>query len=273
MADEEVVKTSDVEDSPELESSSETLQITVNRATNEAILQNPKDGRIIKLKADFVESLDEKLELEEKGDDSEPLSPEDFEKGINRLMELGLTFSVDLFPIITAKNEDSAEIFSSDKFEALQKEFPGLPREVGLTAHNTITGNSHGLNILGGKESYEKKSKIVRELVINSEYKEKFFFQHALKVPYIDTIDWEIVLKMQERGVKDSLSIPYALLMFTLHNPNPRHGQLDAYQNFTAAVNLDLIDKTLATFTEIRAALTKSYKIQENINKKELVEG
>ena len=102
---------------------------------------------------------------------------------------------------------------------------------------------------------------------MTDEYRADFFFKHALKVPYFESIDWEVILKTHEKGVNGVVSIPYALLMLTFHNTNPKVGQLDAHQNFTVAVNRDLIDKMLATFTEVRAALEESYKMRDILSK------
>lgn len=140
-----------------LQDSEETLQITINRNTNEAILTNPKDNRIIKLKANFEDAIEEKLEeIEDDKDEIPPLTPEQFEDGLTRLDALGLTFSVDLFPSIIPKNESSADIIDADEFENLQEEYPTLPREVGFVAHNIMTGATRALELLGGSSSFEK---------------------------------------------------------------------------------------------------------------------
>lgn len=250
--------------------SDETLEITIRKATNEVILRNPKDNRIVKLKANFEDAIEEKLEeFEDEDENILPLTPEEFEDGVRKLDMLGLTFSVDLFPSIVAKNESSPELIDASEFESLQEKYPALPREVGFVAHNTLTGREDALDLLGGKENFEKKSKIIRELVLTDEYKADFFFKHALKVPYFESIDWEVILKTHEKGVNGVVSIPYALLMLTFHNTNPKVGQLDAHQNFTVAVNRDLIDKMLATFADVRAALEESYKMRDILTKRE----
>lgn len=244
-----------------LQESEETLEITINKATKEAILRNPKDNRIIKLKANFSDAIEERLEeIEDDEDEILPLSPKDFEDGITRLNKLGLTFSVDLFPSIISKSED---LIDASEFEDIRSDYPTLPREVGLVAHNTLTGTRRGLELLGGLESFEEKSLIVKRLVLTTEYEADFFFKHALKIPYFESIDWEVILKTHENGVKGAVSVPYALLMLTFHNTNPKFGELDVHQNMTVAANRDLIDKMLATLTEVRAALEDSYKMRD----------
>ncbi len=266
-----ILSADDTEDKASIDSvlqdSEETLEITINRNTNEAILRNSKDNRIIKLRANFEDAIEEKLEeIEDDEDEIPPLTPEEFEDGLTRLDALGLTFSVDLFPSIVSKNESSSDLIDAEEFENLQEKYPTLPREAGLVAHNIMTGAIRGLELLGGSNSFEKKSEIVKKLILTDEYRADFFFKHALKVPYFESIDWEVILKTHEKGVKGAVSIPYALLMLTFHNTNPRLGELDVHQNITVAANRDLIDKMLATLAEVRAALEDSYKMRETLS-------
>ena len=244
-----------------LKDSEETLEITINKATNEAVLRNPKDNRVLRLKANFEDEVEEIDDDDD--DDVQPLTPEQFEDGIKRLDDLGLTFSVDLFPNIKSKGEDSPDIIDAEEFENIQDDYPILPREVGLVAHNTITGNSHGIDLLGGREFFERKSEIVERLVLTDKYREDFFFQHALKVPYFESIDWEINLKTHENGVKNNVSVPYALLMLSFHNTNPKLGRLDVHQNITVAANRELLGKLLVSLTEAKIALDESEKMRE----------
>ena len=254
-----------------LQGSEETLEITINKVTNEVTLKTPKDNRIIKLKANFEDAIDEKLEEDE--DEIAPLTPEDFADGVRRLGALGLTFSVDLFPSVISKNESSSVLIDANEFKSIRDKYPNLPREVGLVSHNTLTGAEVGLDLLGGSESFKRKSEIAKEFVITNDYRADFFFKHALKVPYFESIDWEVILKTHEKGVKEVVSIPYALLMLTFHNTNSRIGQLDRHQNVTVAVNRDLIDKMLATLTEVRAALEESHQMRDILhNTKTLME-
>ena len=242
----------------------ETLEITLNRETNEIFLRNPKDDHIVKLSSKFKDIIEEKFEELEDYEERRKipiLSPKEFEDGIKQLNELGLTFSVDLFPSIIAKDESSPDIIDSSKFDSIREKYPALPREVGLVAHNTLTGEKHGVDVIGGDESYEQKSKIVEEFVLTPQYKTDFFFKHALKVPYLENIDWEVILKTHEKGVKGVVSVPYAMLMLTFHNTNPKIGELDVHKNITVAVNAEIIDRMLGTFTEVRASLKESSEL------------
>lgn len=243
--------------------SDETLEIIVKRDSDEVILRNPKDNRIVKLKASFEDAIKERLEEE---DDDEPLTPEQFEDGLRRIDALGLTFTVDLYPSLVAKNESSSDLIDVDELEEIRKKYPTLPREVGFVAHSTLTGREDALELFGGSESFERKSQIIKEVVLTQEYKSDFFFKHALKVPFFEGIDWEVNFKTHEKGVKGIVYVPYALLMLTFHNPNPRIGHFDAHQNVTVAVNKDLLDTMLATLNDVRTALNESHGIAGLLN-------
>lgn len=237
----------------------ETLEIIVKKDSDEVILRNPNDNRIVKSKASFEDAIKERLEEE----DDKPLTPEQFEDGLRRIDALGLTFTVDLYPSLVAKNESSSDLIDVDELEEIRKKYPTLPREVGFVAHSTLTGREDALELFGGSESFERKSQIVKEVVLTQEYKSDFFFQHALKVPFFEDIDWEVNFKTHEKGVRGVVYVPYALLMLTFHNPNPRIGHFDAHQNVTVAVNRDLLDTMLATLNDVRTALDESHKITE----------
>lgn len=241
--------------------SDETLEITIKKDSNEVILRNPKDNRVVRLKANFEDAFEEKIE--EDSGDGQPLTPEQFEDGLRRIDSLGLAFTVDLYPGIVAKNESSPDLIDADELEDIKNKYPILPREIGFVAHSILTGRTDTLDLIGGSESFERKSQIVKELVLTEHYKADFFFQHSLKVPFFESIDWEVNFKTHERGVKGVVNIPHALLMLTFHNPNPRLGHLDAHQNVTVAVNRDLVDKLLATLAEVRTALDESFKIAD----------
>jgi hypothetical protein len=222
-----------------------------------------KDNHSLTIKTISAEVLDEYLSEHEV--DEKPLTPEEFEDGLRRFNALGLTFSTDLMPVIIPKDEKASELIDVTGLEKIEKDYPNLPVEVGLVAHNEITGSRYGLEMLGGLEAFERKALIVNELVINDKYRSNFFFNYALKVPFLESIDWEVNFKTHERGVDGFVGTPYALLMMTLHNSN--HKVQDKHQTITAAVNLELIDKALTALTEVRAALEESNRIREVVVK------
>ena len=235
--------------------SDETLEITILRETNEIVLRNPKDDKVVRFKANFEDKHPESAENE---NPPTPLTSEEFMDGITRLTKLGFTLSPSFSPSVVRKtggNESIDEV----EFLKLQEDYPRLPFEAGLVIFNTLTGGDEGIESLGGTKSLEKKSQTVRDFIIDDEFKAEFFFKHALKVPLLESVDWEVVIKTHERGVKEGISFPYALMMLTLHDTNSRAG--NEHQNIAVAVNRQLIDKLLGVLTDVRAALESSSKI------------
>lgn len=236
--------------------SEEKLEITIRKASNEIILRNPRDGKVVRLTGTFGSETDEP---EDEGPHPvpPPLTPEAFEVGMRRLHAIGFTFDADLLPNVVAR-DDKVDI-NPEAFMELQSEFPQLPGEVGLVAHNTLTGNRHGLERLGGAASFEKKSSIVQEMLINDAYREQFFFRHALKLPSLELIDWEITMRMREKGVKGSVNVPYAVLQLSLRNKHHLTGARSD-RSYSVAVSRELIDKHLAALSEARTALDKVFQ-------------
>lgn len=187
---------------------------------------------------------------------SKILNPDEFEDGVRRVHELGLEFSADLAPNLILPSEKSAELIDGEELRNLQSLYPTLPREVGFVAHNTITGQSFGIIDLGGPDFFEKKKKTVERYVLNSRYNEEFFFKHALKVPYFKNLDWEVVMKIREKGVQKSLNSPYCLLRITFAEPDDRSGfGLD--EKLTLAIGRYEIAKLIDTLTDLKDALEK----------------
>jgi hypothetical protein len=255
-AADEKTRVSELLNELESQESVEKLEILIRRDEEEIILRNPKDGKVVKLTG-RVYSDESSKEEESEEDDAPPvpLTPEEFEDGIRQLDAIGLTFDVDLLPRVLAKDE-TVDI-NPEVFDKIQRTFPSLPSEVGLVAHNTMTGTRFGIERLGGNEAFEKKSEIVQALLITDLYREQFFFRHALKLPYLESIDWEITIRKREKGVKSALSVPYAMLMLTLRDGNQSPDL--AQRSFTVAVSRDLIDKHLAVLTEARTALDETF--------------
>jgi len=249
--------------------SNETLEITLKKDSNEAVLKSSKDKRVVILKGDpsdtpavLAEAIKELTEEEEDA----PLTPEDFEEALKKVDALGYTFTAELFPSIVPKDKTTS-LISNDEFKELEEKYPTLPRELGIIVYSILTD---GTALIGGIEGFEKKSDIVNKIILTDDFRAEFYFNHALKVPYLENIDWEVILKTHEHGVKGVVNVPYALLMLTFHNTNPRIGKLDIHKNITVAVNKLLIDKILATLTDVRISLEESEKMRDILNNKSL---
>lgn len=207
-------------------------------------------------------AIQELVGEQEDDDVAPPLAPEEFEKALQEVDALGLTFTPELYPDVIAKRGNS-EVVDRDKIESLERKYPELPREVGLVIYNTLASQKIGLEIVGGLENFEKKSEIVKRLLITNELRDEFYFRNAIKVPYFESIDWEVVLKTHERGVNGTINVPYALLLLTFHNTNSRIGKLDEHQNVTVAVNQQLVDKLIDVLGKIKNSLEESEKLRD----------
>jgi hypothetical protein len=251
-------------DASPLESLAEqSIEVTVNKATNELSLRDPLTGRLITFKANIVEPDEDEDE-----DESEPLTPEQFRAALQAVDDMGLTWTADSVPRVRAKSPETEDALLSDEYDEIQEKYPTLPRELSSVVFHALTGGRAHESIVGDKDTLENKAAAVRELIISPEYRAEFFFKHAIKVPYFESIDWEVVFKTHERNVNSSPAIPYALLMLTFHNTNPRIGQIDEHQNMTVAVNGSLVDKLMITLFDVRQALQDAQKLTDMVSER-----
>jgi hypothetical protein len=239
----------------------ETYEVTLNKSKEELTIKDPSSGRVVTIKA--RESEEETVEK-----DIEPLSPEDFSAALKKIDALGLTWTADSIPRVVTKEGVSDDALLSEEFERIQETYPALPRELASIVFHALTGGSAQESIVGSKEKLEKKVATVRELLITSEYRSDFFFKHALKIPYFETIDWEVIFKTHERNVEGMPGIAYALLMLTFHNPNPRLGKLDQHQNVTVAADMNYVDKLISILIDVRTALEEAKGLTDKLNER-----
>lgn len=231
----------------------EEFIVKINKDTNEIVIKNPRTG------AEFVRRSEEK-----KG----PLTADEFRKAWDKLRVLGVTWTTDIPPIPSLlKGYNRGEAFWKEYGE-LQKEFPTLPREVGSAVINALLGPKPG-------QEPDEKALIVKDLLTQT-YRSEFFFKYAVKVPYFEDIDWEVVIKAQERNVTHMPKIAYALLMLSFTDPVDVSMDLENAANeirepefMTVAVNEDAIDRLLEKLTTIKTALIKTQRLAESLTEME----
>ncbi|MGI8654293.1 MAG: hypothetical protein ACR2LC_03635 [Pyrinomonadaceae bacterium] len=250
----------------------EGYEFILNRSKGEITLKDPS-GQSATIKATVVEEEDE----EEYEEDVKPLTPEEFQKVLKRVDELGLTWTADRYPRIKAKDIQLEGALFSEGFEDIRTRYPELPRELSVVVSYALTGNkafvAGGVEAIGGEDYLEPKAAIARELIITPEYRAEFFFKHSIKVPYFESIDWEVVLKTHEKNVARPVGVPYALLLLTFHNTNPKAGKLDEHQNITVAVDERLIDGLMSTLIEVKAALENSRQLTDALDQRNQLKG
>ncbi len=199
------------------------------------------------------------------------MDPDEFELALQAIDKLGLTWTADPVPRIKPKTSEKEDALLSEEFERIQDEYPRLPFEVFLAASQYLTGTSPFTAQAGGKESLERKAAIVGQLIVDSNFRNEFFFKSAIKVPYLRDIDWEIVSKVYERGVKGSPGISYGLLALSLQDPfnPPGRGHV---RHVTVAVDEALIDNLLSILTEVRSYLASARHQTDILSKQQLLE-
>lgn len=248
----------------------EDIEVTINKSTNEISLKDPATERVITFKANVIEQEEE---IEEEDEEIHPLSPDDFRDALQRIDKLDLTWSADRPLYVRAKSTKSEENLYSEEFREIQHEYPSLPRELTAVVFHALTGREAPEIVIGDATDLQRKVEAVREIIITPEFRSEFFFKHAIKVPYIESIDWEVVIKTRERNVRHMPGTAYALLLLTFHNTNPTMGEIDKHQNITAAVDINLVNRLLRTLIEVKGALEETQRITELVNRQPKAEG
>jgi len=247
-------------------SDTETVpHLIVDRFENELTLIRDS-GQQVSLKAHIIDHSEE----DEEDHDLPPMSPEDFEKAVRAVDKLGLAWTADTVPGVKAKSTETESNLLSDEFEKLQNEYPNLPYEVFLAASYFLTGSAIYAKEAGGLESLKRKAEIARELIVTPDYKSAYFFRAAIKVPYLRDIDWEVVFKLHERGVKEIPGIAYGLLALSLQDPFFT-GRPGSIRHLTVAVDEKLVDYLLRILEELKSKLGSAKQI--DILSKSIVAG
>lgn len=234
-------------------------EIVFNKTTNEILLKDSK-GNAASLKATIIEQENDGEE-----DDDVPLTPEQFGAALRRVDELGLTWSADRVPRAKVKENIGEDVLLGDEFRKIQEEYPTLPLELGVAVSYALTGNKLLAFEVGGDEVLKEKAKIVTDIVLSVDYRSEFFFKHALKVPYFSNIDWEVILKLREKNVKHSPGVSYALLTLLFHDEN---AEKNKHQSLTVAVDTILVNKLIASLTQVKKGLEQGRRLSEVIHRK-----
>lgn len=253
------------ENVPEASPTETVPHLIVDRLSNELTLIRGS-GESISLPAHIIDHTEE-----DEDDEPPPMTPEEFEKAIREVDGLGLSWSADATPRVKAKSTETESSLLSDEFEKLQDAYPRLPYEVYLAASYYLTQSPLYASEAGGIENLKRKADVARELIVTPEYRRAFFFQSSIKVPYLKDIDWEVVFKLNERGVKGVPGIAYGLLALTLQDPffTGRPGNI---RNITVAVDERLTDYLLKILNEVKSTLA-SATIQSELLSKSIVAG
>lgn len=208
---------------------------------------------------------------EEEEEDDEPMTPEEFEEALEAVNRLGLTWTADATPNVKAKSPETENALLSEEFIELQDKFPNLPFEVYIATSYKLTGNENLAAVAGGENYLKRKAEIAGRVFIDHAFRSEFFFKHAIKVPYLRNIDWEVVYKLYEKGAEGIPGIPYGMLALSLQDPFFT-GKGRNLRNITVAVDESLVNLLLKILGEVKVKLENARRISDVLNEQHLLE-
>lgn len=244
----------------------ELIQLKINKETNELTFINPDTGKQVTIQARIEEKEEEEEDIRHS-----PISAEEFRTVLESLGEFGLTWSADIPPRPRfKKGVEPGQAFGIEYFK-IQSKYPTFPRELGAVVMAAIMGSKQQAALVGSEDVLKEKVAILHDIgLITPEYRSEFFFKHAIKVPYFEDADWEIVIKAYERAVKPMPRSAYALLSLTFRKPLDTTLPIDEASDeyirpdfVTVAVNDYLLDKLIIQLTDAKKALGRAQQQAE----------
>lgn len=242
-----------------------SYEVTVKKGSNEIVIKDPTSGQTVRLRGTMDVEDDE-------DEEAKPLTPAQFRMALQQLDALGLTWTADHIPAITAKKGGKDEALLGEELVKLQREYPNLPSELSLIVYHAITGAEVPAERVGSVDDLREKAEIVREFLITPEYKSEFFFKHSIKVPYLMGTDWEVVFKLVEKNVSSLPGISYALLSLIYHYPSigsARH----RHETITVAVNAPLVDRMIHDLNQLKKALEVGARLTHTVHALKMEKG
>lgn len=206
------------------------------------------------------------------GERNLPLTAHEFRDVLQQIDALGLTWTADLVPGLRPKGREGYEALLGREYKEIQRQYPHLPRELGLVVFHALTGRSVSSRLTDTEEDLAAKVAVVREILLTGDYRAEFFFKHAIKVPYFANVDWEVVIKAFEKNVKDMPAIPYALLSLHFYGANEFHQEEEERQTMTVAVDERLVDRLIKSLTEVKAALKRTRGFTDAVSEGRIAE-
>jgi hypothetical protein len=252
----------------------DSFQLIINRSNNQLTIKDSSTGREIKIKANIVDE-------EEEADESEldelikPLNAEEFQLVLQKLNELGVSWTADYPPRIKPPKNPDKSFY--EEFSKIQKEYPLFPHILGSVIFHALTGRVPSFPFVNDEELGKKA--LALNGFITDDFRSEFFFKYAIKVPYFENLDWEVVVKTYEKNVDHMPRIAYAILSLIFRKPVDSTRPLEDVTNepnapdfFTVAVNEYLVDRLLATLTDVKNALNKAQRVANVLDETSLKE-
>lgn len=239
----------------------ETLSLSVDRARNQILVRDESGKVVLELQQPGqVQTAAPKPEVAPK--EKTPLTADQFRSALEEMSKLGLTWTADFPPVPTFIDDDSRSLFSREEYSRLQQEYPRLPREITALLFHELVGTNVSESIVGTEEEVKGKVVVLNEKLFTKQFRSDFFFKFATKVPYFETIDWEVVIKAYEKGVKKMPQTPYVLLNIIIRSPSdvtkPIWEAVEEEREpefITVAANEHLLETLIDTLVEAHQAL------------------
>lgn len=229
--------------------------VKVNRESNEIILKDPRTGKETPIRAKLESEIETGFRR---------LTVDQFRDAWEQLKKLGITWTTDVPPLPEFKEGFEQPSDFAERYRELQKQFPTFPRELGTVILHKLMHAKVGGEI-------DQKAGLISDLLTHK-YRSEFFFKYAIKVPYFEDIDWEVVIKAFERSCHGMPKIAYALLMLAFRDPVDTTLSVEDAANeyrepefITVAVNEDLLDNLINKLSVIRTALAKAQKVADSL--------
>lgn len=143
---------------------------------------------------------------------SPPTNAQEFVASLESLYDMGWAFDSSYPARLTRIDDQPPTPPELNKLAETRAACPSLPHEIAELAWYALTGNQPDEQIVGDTDTVEAKINAVRHLVINDDYRERFYLQTCSKLPRYRGIDWEVVIKAAERGHSATPWYPYALV-------------------------------------------------------------
>ena len=223
-------------------------------------LQTTPEGEVSTAGADHSEAKETPAKKRK------PLTADEFREAWEGLRALGITWTTDVLPTPSFLEGYNRDATFWKQYTELQKAFPTFPRELATTILHGLLKPQTGTDL-------DEKLEIIRSDLLTHDYRAEFFFKYATKVPYFEDMDWEVVIKAQERDVHAMPKIAYALLRLRFRTPefslvvheDPHDEFYREPELLTVAVNEELIDRLIATLSEVRKALDRTQRLAESL--------
>lgn len=260
----EAAEETDKSDSAPVNEGAERFEVILNKNTNELIIKE-SSGRTFVIEPKLIET--KKKQRESEGE-IKPLTPEEFKSVFEKLDALGITWTTDIPPAPTFKEDFMPSSSFVEEYPEIQKAYPRFPRELSSVILYALAGRTLPNPTVGNDEEIQQKIDSVGRL-LTQEYRSEFFFKYAIKVPSFESIDWEVVIKTFERGIITIMpKTAYALLNLTLRHPidttlSIQRGanEYRAPEFITVAVNEKSVENLMGALIDVKDALEKAQKM------------